>query len=126
MTLSDSEPVPFNRFREILPDRAGLYVVHTADPFPLKGTILEGIQGLLYAGKAQDSLLDRVVGTHFQDGTTSHSTLRRTLGAVLLDALGLHPQPRKNAGGQARTWLTTDSMVLAKLAYRRGCGKTSS
>jgi hypothetical protein len=38
---------------------------------------------LLYLGKAEDSLRDRLLSTHFRSGRTGHSTARRTFAALL-------------------------------------------
>ena len=38
---------------------------------------------VLYVGKAEDSLSTRLAGTHFAVGRSGHSTVRRTLGALL-------------------------------------------
>ena len=39
--------------------------------------------GLLYVGKAESSLANRLVGTHFASGKTGWSTVRRTFAATL-------------------------------------------
>jgi hypothetical protein len=54
----------------------------------------------LYVGKAQKSLASRDVRVHFGIGasggsTTGHSTLRRSLAALLADQLQLRPVPRE-------------------------------
>ena len=51
----------------------------------------------LYVGKAEDSLVTRDVRTHFGTGRTGHSTLRRTVGALLAHDLQLVAQPRNPA-----------------------------
>jgi GIY-YIG catalytic domain-containing protein len=47
----------------------------------------------LYVGKAEDSLVQRDLGTHFSTGKTGSSTLRRSLAALLRDALDLRAVP---------------------------------
>jgi hypothetical protein len=48
----------------------------------------------LYVGKAEDSLVARDVKTHFGDGRTGQSTVRRSFAALLHDELGLRGIPR--------------------------------
>jgi hypothetical protein len=45
---------------------------------------------VLYLGKAEDSLVGRLKGTHFMTGESGRSTVRRTFGALL----GFKPIPR--------------------------------
>lgn len=49
----------------------------------------------LYIGKAEDSLRDRVAGTHFKVGKTGRSTARRTFAALL----GLQSCKRSTSAG---------------------------
>ncbi|VXC29828.1 GIY-YIG nuclease family protein [Nocardioides sp. AX2bis] len=51
----------------------------------------------LYVGKAEASLRDRDVGTHFATGRTGSSTVRRSLAALLVDRLDLVAVPRNLA-----------------------------
>jgi hypothetical protein len=51
----------------------------------------------LYVGKSESSLLKRDVDTHFSDGRTGSSTLRRSLAGLLRDSLGLRGMPRNPA-----------------------------
>lgn len=51
----------------------------------------------LYIGKAEDSLIARDLKTHFGDGRTGQSTVRRSFAALLHDTLGLHGVPRNTA-----------------------------
>lgn len=48
----------------------------------------------LYVGKAEDSLVRRDIATHFGDGRTGSSTVRRSFAALLREALDLHGTPR--------------------------------
>ncbi|MAY98144.1 GIY-YIG nuclease family protein [uncultured Nocardioides sp.] len=48
----------------------------------------------LYVGKAERSLNGRDVRTHFAAGKTGSSTVRRSLAALLFEALDLSPVPR--------------------------------
>lgn len=51
----------------------------------------------LYVGKAEDSLVARDLKTHFRDGRTGQSPLRRSLAALLRRELRLHAIPRNPA-----------------------------
>lgn len=51
-----------------------------------------------YVGKSESSLLSRDIGTHFSTERTGHSTLRRSLGALLHEQLGLVPVHRPGRG----------------------------
>jgi hypothetical protein len=51
----------------------------------------------LYVGKSESSLADRDLRTHFGNGRTGSSTVRRTFAALLHDALGLRGIPRNPA-----------------------------
>lgn len=51
----------------------------------------------LYAGKAEESLVARDLDTHFGDGRTGSSTVRRSFAALLHDALRLRGLPRNSA-----------------------------
>jgi hypothetical protein len=51
----------------------------------------------IYVGKAEDSLLKRDGQSHFREGKTGQSTLRRSLASLLRDQLGLVARPRNPA-----------------------------
>lgn len=51
----------------------------------------------LYVGKAEDSLLARDVDTHFGNGRTGSSTVRRSFAALLREQLSLSAMPRNPA-----------------------------
>jgi hypothetical protein len=51
----------------------------------------------LYVGKAEDSLVTRDLKTHFGDGRTGQSTVRRSFAALLHDTLNLRGLPRNPA-----------------------------
>jgi hypothetical protein len=61
------------------------------------GAALPGVRaatdGFVYVGLSSD-LAQREFGTHFQPGQSGFSTLRRSLGALLIDELDLQPLPR--------------------------------
>lgn len=56
-------------------------------------TIQPDVSDVLYLG-VSTNLARRSIGTHFATGRSGSSTLRRTLGALLIDHLGLTPRPR--------------------------------
>jgi hypothetical protein len=71
--------------------------------FLLKGYLCIGRQrsaagcgALLYLGKTESSSVNRDAGEHLTDGQTGHSTLRRSLGALLREQLNLLPRPRSD------------------------------
>ena len=73
-----------------LPARAGLYTLAPTGPEAVSVLGLEDLQPeeplarrILYLGKAEDSLESRLISTHFAPGESGHSTVRRTLGALL-------------------------------------------
>lgn len=74
------------------PDRPAVYGVFVNDPKCLP-TPPSQANGFLYLGKSM-SPKDR---GHFNTGKTSSSTLRRTLGALLKQELGLHAYARGRA-----------------------------
>ena len=51
----------------------------------------------LYVGKSESSLADRDLRTHFGNGRTGSSTVRRTFAALLHDSLGFRGMPRNTA-----------------------------
>lgn len=51
----------------------------------------------LYVGKSESSLADRDLRTHFGNGRTGSSTVRRTFAGLLHDSLGLRGLPRNPA-----------------------------
>lgn len=74
------------------PTRPGVYAWFLDDP-----GVLPGIPGLrvdpIYIGMSLD-LRQRGEETHFSDDGTGFSTLRRSLGALLKQELGLRARPR--------------------------------
>ena len=81
-----------------VPPRPGLYTFQADDAVWLElGLGPRPDQRPLYVGKSESSLTTRDVRTHFATGRTGHSTLRRTLAALLVDELELVPCPRNSA-----------------------------
>ena len=89
---------PLINAESIVPGRPGLYAIHgdatTWNELGL-GDPPDGRP--LYIGKAEDSLVTRDLKTHFGDGRTGQSTVRRSFAALLHDTLGLRGIPRNTA-----------------------------
>ncbi len=68
------------------PNKPGLYAFSLTDSATLKEFGNAG--QVIYVGKAEDSLKQRDLNTHFKDGRTGNSTLRRSIGAILKAELG--------------------------------------
>jgi hypothetical protein len=81
-----------------VPDAPGLYAIHgTGEVWEELGLGAPPDERPLYVGKAERSLARRDLGTHFVDGRTGSSTVRRSLAALLVDPLQLVPCPRNPA-----------------------------
>lgn len=91
-------PEPLLGAESRVPGRPGLYAIYgdatTWSELEL-GAPPDGRP--LYVGKAEDSLVTRDLKTHFGDGRTGQSTVRRSFAALLHDTLGLHGLPRNPA-----------------------------
>jgi hypothetical protein len=90
--------LPIAEAEEVAPRRPGLYAVH-GDPqvWSELGLGKPSDKRPLYVGKSESSLADRDIRTHFSDGRTGQSTVRRSFAALLANRLGLHSQPRNPA-----------------------------
>ena len=66
-------------------NKPGLYAFVLAKNSKLK-SFGSGSQ-IIYVGKAEDSLRHRDLNTHFKEGRTGQSTLRRSIGAILKNEL---------------------------------------
>jgi len=77
-------------------DSPGIYgVFFFGAEFPLhsaRGLIKNG--SLIYIGKTESSQIERDLEQHFASGETGRSTLRRSIGAIVREHLGLKPEPR--------------------------------
>lgn len=81
-----------------VPDRPGLYAIYgDAATWTELGLGEPPDARPLYVGKAEDSLRTRDLKTHFSDGRTGRSTVRRSFAALLHDTLGLRGIPRNTA-----------------------------
>ncbi len=82
----------------IVPDRPGLYAIYgDGNTWTELGLGKPPDRRPLYVGKAEDSLVARDVKTHFGDGRTGQSTVRRSFAVLLHDELGLRGIPRNPA-----------------------------
>lgn len=78
-----------------LPPQPGMYAIYGGENTWANLGLGAEIPGLpLYVGKAEDSLASRDLGTHFGDGRTGWSTVRRSFAALLRDSLQLSGIPR--------------------------------
>ncbi|MGZ8753935.1 MAG: GIY-YIG nuclease family protein [Acidimicrobiia bacterium] len=78
----------------LIPSERGVYIVFSDAPI---GTLpWDPASGPAYVGKADDGLRRRIEKEH--GGDTGRSTLRRSLGALLVEELGLQARPRPSKG----------------------------
>ncbi len=90
------ERMPFNEIKAFSL-KPGIYAMFfMGDEFPVPGVKPENDE-IIYLGKTESSSDSRDKKTHFADGKTGSSTLRRTLGAFLMDQLELVPIPRNKS-----------------------------
>lgn len=73
--------------KHLYPDKPGLYVFSLAQDSELKEFGKSG--QILYVGKAEESLRDRIINKHLKNGNTGQSSLRRSLGAILKKELSI-------------------------------------
>ena len=86
---------PICRAAEHVPRQPGLYAIHAGHEVWLElGLSAPPDERPLYLGKAEASLVSRDLDTHFGDGRTGSSTIRRSFAALLREPLGLEGQPR--------------------------------
>ncbi|MFD4373868.1 GIY-YIG nuclease family protein [Streptomyces sp. NPDC058486] len=94
--LSDGPRHSVAEALKVVPHAAGLYAVY--GDAQAVGELAAGTADRpLYVGKAERSLTDRDLRTHFATGRTGSSTLRRTLAALLREPLALRAVPRNLA-----------------------------
>jgi hypothetical protein len=89
------QKAPLDHMRPRVPERPGLYAICAG---PETGQEL-GLgdppdERPLYIGKAEDSLVSRDFATHFGNGRTGSSTVRRSFAALLREPLELAARPR--------------------------------
>lgn len=82
----------------VVPRRPGLYAIYGGpEEWVELGLGEPSDHRPLYVGKSESSLADRDLRTHFGNGRTGSSTVRRTFAALLHDQLGLSGIPRNPA-----------------------------
>lgn len=77
-----------------VPTSPGLYAIYGDEVWEVLGLGAAPDDRPLYVGKAEDSLATRDIKTHFGDGRTGQSTVRRSFAALLAQRLDLHGRPR--------------------------------
>ncbi len=78
--------------------KPGLYAIHGSRDAWAELGLGDPVENLpLYVGKAEDSLVARDLKTHFGNGRTGSSTVRRSFAALLHDDLDLSAMPRNPA-----------------------------
>jgi len=93
-----SEPYLLSEAERLVPSKPGLYAIYgSAGTWRLLGLGDPHDNWPLYVGKAEDSLKSRDLETHFGNGRTGSSTLRRSFAALLHDSLGFCGIPRNPA-----------------------------
>ena len=94
---------PFNEI-DSFNEQSSIYAIaFNGDEFPVRLDLDKINKGdIIYVGKTESGLKKRIVDTHFKDGATGSSTLRRSLGAILRDHLTLKPIPRSLSEGRVR------------------------
>tara|TARA_B100000959_G_C14900423_1_gene590657 strand:+ start:355 stop:936 length:582 start_codon:yes stop_codon:yes gene_type:complete len=96
---------PFKELKEYS-DNPGIYAVGfigESFPFPSRNNLVRN-GNIIYIGKTEKSQRSRDAMTHFKSGRTGSSTLRRSLGAILLQELELTPIPRNNTESKMRDY----------------------
>jgi hypothetical protein len=93
-SLADSKQ-SLKEAEERVPPRPGLYAIYAgAKVWHALGLGEPPDDRPLYVGRAEDSLLSRDIRTHFGNGRTGQSTVRRSVAALLRETLDLRGIPR--------------------------------
>lgn len=93
--LASTRALPIAEMAGNVPRRPGLYAIHApADVWIELGLEKPPDARPLYVGKAEASLVSRDVDTHFGNGRTGSSTVRRSFAALLRELLELEGRPR--------------------------------
>jgi hypothetical protein len=100
-----------------LPTAPGLYAVYAgADVWIALGLGEQPDGRPLYVGKSESSLQGRDVDTHFGDGQTGWSTVRRSFAALLHAELGLGgPEPSGQGSTKILIWKVGKTDVTESL-----------
>jgi len=93
-----AQPGSLTAAHSAVPAQPGLYAIYgEAVTWDMLGLGEPPDGRPLYIGKAEESLVTRDLKTHFGDGRTGQSTVRRSFAALLHDTLGLRGMPRNPA-----------------------------
>jgi hypothetical protein len=94
-----------------LPSEPGLYTLSTRDAHAIGELGLEDLQPdapltrrVLYLGKSESSIADRLSDTHLSTGESGRSTVRRTFGSLL--GLRAIPRPSRIVGPTRKQSIT--------------------
>ena len=96
---------PFTKIHEFS-SNPGIYAIGFIGevfPFPTGENVVNN-GDIIYIGKTEKSQKSRDAQTHFKSGKTGSSTLRRSLGAILREDLGLQPIPRSKTESRMRDY----------------------
>jgi hypothetical protein len=93
-SLSPERAVLLAQQKANVPARPGLYAIYGDEVWQELGLGEAPDDRPLYVGKAEDSLAARDIKTHFGNGRTGQSTVRRSFAALLAHRLGLRGMPR--------------------------------
>lgn len=75
-------------------DKPGIYTIHfMGKAFP-EFKLTPKVKEIIYIGKTESSQTSRDANTHFASGKSGSSTLRRSIGALMLEGGKLRPIPR--------------------------------
>lgn len=102
------------------PATPGVYAFFLRDRGALPGVDASG-DGIVYIGLSSN-LAQREFDTHLRAGQSGFSTLRRTLGALLIADLGLQPRPRGSGASDSnyRCYRFDDAGEERLSAWMRG------
>jgi hypothetical protein len=94
-SLRRDQASPIDEAAANVPGQPGLYAIYAGREVWLELGLGEPPdQRPLYVGKAEDSLITRDLNTHFGNGRTGSSTVRRSFAALLRKPLALEGRPR--------------------------------
>jgi hypothetical protein len=95
LSVLTSSPTAFPQIRDFS-DKPGIYAFFYLGDSQVVSDIPFEDQAVLYIGKTESSQRSRDANTHFSDGKTGSSTVRRSLGAIFISKLELNPIPRNS------------------------------
>lgn len=98
LSALQSPRFPLENALPTLPANPGLYAIHGDELAWTELRLDAPSEDLpLYVGKTEESIVKRDLETHFRDGRTGSSTVRRSLAALLRTELSLSGMPRNPA-----------------------------